>query len=133
MNNVRDFGAKGDGVTKDTAAIQRAVDAGGMVCFPPGVYLSGTLYLKSGGGLFLERGAILKASPDPADYNADDFCPQNRAHPGEDASGAHFIVALEQENITICGGGRIDGNRQAFYGDDAEPYMGKYQEGTAWN
>ena len=133
MNNVRDFGAKGDGSVKDTAAIQRAIDAGGMVCFPPGVYLSGTLYLRSGGGLLLERGAILKASPDPADYNADDFCPQNRAHPGEDASGAHFIVALEQENITICGGGRIDGNRQAFYGDAAEPYMGKYQDGTAWN
>ena len=133
MNDVRDFGAKGDGLTKDTAAIQRAIDAGGTVRFPPGVYLSGTLYLRSGGGLFLEPGAVLKASPDPADYNADDFCPQNRAHPSESASGAHFIVAVEQEDLTICGGGRIDGNRQAFYGDDAPPYAGKYQEGTGWN
>ena len=39
MNNVKEFGAKGDGVTKDTAAIQRAIDAGGMVCFPPGIYV----------------------------------------------------------------------------------------------
>ncbi len=133
MRNVRDFGAKGNGMIKDTAAIQSAIDAGGMVCFPPGTYLSGTLYLRSGGGLFLEPGAVLLASPDPADYNADDFCPQNRAHPGESASGAHFIIALEQENITIAGGGRIDGNRQAFYGSSEPPYTGKYQAGTAWN
>ena len=36
MNNVRDFGAVGDGITKDTAAIQKAIDAGGIVHFPPG-------------------------------------------------------------------------------------------------
>ena len=47
MINVRDFGAVGDGITKDTAAIQRAIDAGGMVMFPPGIYLAGTLYLRS--------------------------------------------------------------------------------------
>ena len=43
MKNVRDFGAVGDGRTKDTAAVQRAIDAGGMVNFPPGTYLCGTL------------------------------------------------------------------------------------------
>ncbi|MBO4528981.1 MAG: glycoside hydrolase family 28 protein, partial [Victivallales bacterium] len=56
MNNVRDFGAVGDGITKDTAAIQKAIDAGGIVRFPPGTYLSGTLYLKSNGELELEPG-----------------------------------------------------------------------------
>ena len=74
--NILEFGAKGDGVTLDTAAIQKAIDAGGMVNFPPGNYLTGTLYLKSYGGLHLEQGAILMASSDPADYNADDFCEQ---------------------------------------------------------
>ena len=44
--NVRDFGATGDGVTKDTAAVQRAVDAassagGGEVLLPKGTYLCG--------------------------------------------------------------------------------------------
>ena len=116
MINVKDFGAKGDGITKDTAAIQSAINAGGMVYFPAGVYLSGTLYLKSNGGLYLENGAVLKASPDMSDYNADDFCSQNRVFEKELVSGAHFITAVEQENICICGGGRIDGNRQAFYG-----------------
>ena len=60
MINVKDFGAKGDGITKDTAAIQSAINAGGVVYFPAGVYLSGTLYLKSNGGLYLENGAVLK-------------------------------------------------------------------------
>ena len=115
MNNVRDFGAVGDGRTKDTAAVQKAIDAGGMVCFPPGTYLCGTLYLKSHGGLHLEAGAILLASPDPEDYNADDFCVQNSHSVNEQSSGAHFIVALEQENVTIEGNGRIDGNRAAFF------------------
>ena len=121
MNDVRDFGAVGDGRTKDTAAIQKAIDAGGMVFFPPGVYLSGSLYLRSNGGLELAPGAILLASPDKEDYNADDFCVQNSSDIREHASGAHFIIGLEVENIVICGGGRIDGSRKSFYGDGREP------------
>lgn len=114
MNNVRDFGAKGDGISKDTPAIQRALDAGGMAYFPPGTYLSGSLYLRSHGGLDLAPGAVLLASPDPKDYNADDFCAQNRVFAAEKVSGAHFIIAVEQEDIVIRGGGRIDGNYRAW-------------------
>ena len=115
MNNVKNFGAVGNGVADDTAAVQAAIDVGGMVCFPPGTYRCGTLYLKSNGGLHLEAGAVLLASPDKEDYNADDFCVQNAVFSKDMASGAHFIVAVEQENITIEGPGRIDGNRAAFY------------------
>ena len=51
--NVRDFGAKGDGIAKDTVAVQKAIDAahaagGGEVLLPPGVYLCGSVFLKSG-------------------------------------------------------------------------------------
>ncbi len=113
-HNVRDFGALGDGIHLDTAAIQRAVDAGGCVYFPAGTYLTGTVYLKSGGGLELDVGAVILGSPDPADYNRDDFCPQNETCPEEHVSGAHLIVAVEQEDIFITGHGRIDGNRKAF-------------------
>ncbi len=130
MNNVRDFGAAGDGKTKDTAAIQRAIDAGGMAYFPPGIYLSGTLYLKSNGGLDLAPGAVLLASPDPADYNADDFCVQNSVFASEHVSGAHFIVAVEQRNIVIRGGGVIDGNREAFYREVWEEHPHKFKLGT---
>ncbi len=117
MNNVLEFGAVGDGKTKDTAAIQKAIDAGGMVYFPPGVYLSGTLYLRSNGGLDLAPGAVLLASPDKQDYNADDFCVQNAVFAAEHVSGAHFIVAVEQRNIVIRGGGTIDGNGQSVYNE----------------
>ena len=108
MNNVRDFGAVGDGATLDTAAIQRAIDAGGVVNFPPGTYLTGTLYLKSYGGLHLESGATLLASSNPEDYNADDFCKQNRPRYHEEASGAHLIVGVEVTRVVISGDGIID-------------------------
>ena len=120
MNNVRDFGAVGDGKTKDTAAVQKAIDAGGIVFFPPGVYLCGTLYLKSCGGLEIAPGAVILGSPDKEDYNADDFCSQNGFSVVEKSSGAHLIVVLEQHDVVIRGGGKIDGNRQAFYGDPEE-------------
>ena len=129
MNNVRDFGAVGDGKAKDTAAIQKAIDAGGMVHFPPGVYLSGTLYLRSNGGLDLEPGAVLLASPDREDYNADDFCVQNTVSAKEHVSGAHFIVAVEQKNIVIRGGGIIDGNRKAFYNEIRKEHPCKFKLG----
>ena len=82
--------------------------------FPPGTYLTGTLYLKSYGGLHLEQGAKIVASSDPADYNADDFCVQNRPRYHEEASGAHLIVGVEVSHVTISGDGIIDGSRKAF-------------------
>lgn len=109
MRNVKDYGAVGDGVCLDTAAIQRAIDDGGMVYIPDGDYRIGTIYLKSNGGLHLASGARLTASHERADYNADDFCPQNRVFTSEFVTGAHLIVAVEQENIVIEGHGTIDG------------------------
>ena len=109
MRNVKDYGAKGDGITLDTEAFQKAIDAGGMVYVPEGEYIVGTLYLKSNGGLHLATGSVLKGSHRREDYNADDFCVQNRAAVSEWATGAHMIVALEQKNIVIEGHGTIDG------------------------
>jgi len=81
--NVRDFGAKGDGVAKDTAAIQRAIDATvkpgrGTVLLPAGRYLSGTVHFRSNITLHLENGAILLASPDEADFDPYETLPSNR-------------------------------------------------------
>lgn len=44
--NVRDLGAKGDGVTDDTAAVQTAIDQGGITWFPPGDYSCRTLTMR---------------------------------------------------------------------------------------
>ncbi len=112
--NVRDYGAKGDGKTLDTAAIQAAVDAGGMVYFPPGSYLTGTIYLGNASGLEISPGAEIVASGNLADYNKPDFIPQNSASKAENTSGGHLIVAVGKSDIVLCGGGRIRGNYQAF-------------------
>ncbi|MBO5822607.1 MAG: glycoside hydrolase family 28 protein, partial [Lentisphaeria bacterium] len=57
MVNVKDFGAIGDGLFLDTRYIQNAVDTGKIVYFPAGVYRTGTIFLKSGGGLHLSPNA----------------------------------------------------------------------------
>lgn len=118
--NIRDFGAVGDGKTKDTAALQKAIDAchgagGGQVLFPAGSYLSGTLFLKNNVELHLSSGAVLLGSPDATDYNAEDVFPENRAFAAENVTARHLIIAYRQENISITGNGAIDGNSSAFF------------------
>ena len=71
--NVKEYGATGDGVTKDTRALQSAIDrcgvfGGGTVVVPEGTFLTGGLELRSGVTLKLEPGAVLKGSADFADY-----------------------------------------------------------------
>ena len=78
MRDVREYGARGDGKTTDTAAIQKAIDAGGIVHFPAGTYLTGTIYLKSNGGIDLAPGAVLLASSERKDYNDDKAWIQNQ-------------------------------------------------------
>lgn len=126
---VRDFGAKGDGVTKDTAAVQAAVDAaakagGGTVELDAGTYVTGSLFLRSNVDFHVGPGATLKASGDRADYNAADVCVQNEAWAGENSSGAHLLLCLEQTNVVVRGEGTIDGNGARFTVDP--------QTGRAW-
>ncbi len=113
--DIRNFGAKGDGYTLDTAAIQKALDAcatngAGQVHFPPGRYLSGTIQLRSGVTLQLDAGARLVGTTNLADYaqpTTPEFMPEakwGKWHRG-------LIVGDKVEGVTITGPGTIDGNK----------------------
>ena len=111
--NVRDFGARGDGTTLETAAIQRALDAsafagGGRVVLPAGRYLSGTVHLKSHVELFLEAGATLLGATNLDLYET--FALTNRL-PRLHTSRWHrgLVLAENAEDISIAGQGVIDG------------------------
>ena len=119
MFDITQFGAVGDGCGNCTEAIQKALDrcaaaGGGTVCIPPGVYLSGTIYLHSHIRLEIQKGAVLKAIPDRSCYNREDFSPQNSASVNEKTDGTHLIAAVNVEDVAISGGGVIDGNREAY-------------------
>lgn len=69
--SVEEFGAKGDGTTLNTKAIQAAIDAcpsNGVVTIPQGVFVSGALFLKSDMTLQIVAGGVLKGSANPVDY-----------------------------------------------------------------
>ena len=73
LHSVARFGAIADGKTKNTAAIQKAIDTassagGGTVYLPAGQYLTGTLVLKSNVTLHLENGAVILGSTELGDY-----------------------------------------------------------------
>jgi polygalacturonase len=110
--NPRDFGAKADGTTKDTAAIQKAIDAcsakdGGTVRLTAGTYLSAPIVLKSNITLQLDKGATLLGSPDHADYpEITEF-----RLPGVQS----LVSAINAENVSITGEGTIDGNGESWW------------------
>ncbi len=117
--DIKDFGAIGDGVADDAAAIQRAIDrctadGGGKVLVPRGhTFIAGPICLKSNVELYLEPTATLKASPDESKYRKSAF----GANEGE---GMMWIYAEHAEHIAITGQGTIHGNGIAFMGAELD-------------
>jgi hypothetical protein len=116
--NVRDFGAKGDGTTLDTAALQSAIDActrdgGGTVLVPAGVFHIGTVELKSNVTLHLAAQAKLLGSADGKQYHAAEAIPLTGPHTIGDGNWA-LIFAAEARNVTVEGRGTIDGQGLQF-------------------
>jgi polygalacturonase len=106
------YGAHADGVAKDTRALQRAIEAcaaggGGTVRLASGTFLIGPIILRSHIRLEIEPGATLVGSQDKEDYPETQELREAAVQPLIQATGA--------EDITITGGGTIDGAGQPWW------------------
>jgi hypothetical protein len=124
--NLLDFGAISDGKTLNTKAIQNALDAAseanGTLIVPKGVFLTGTVFLKSNTHLELSAGAVLLGSP-----KIDDYTKLTWGH-HEDRTPWHLLVADKAKNIKISGLGTIDGNGHNFWERDRKHEWAFYRE-----
>ena len=99
--NITDYGAIGDGMTTNTAAIQATIDAasgkgGGTVEVPPGIFLSGPIHLADQINLHLAGGATLRMLP-------------LDKYPGGTTDPENFIGGVGLRDVVISGSGMIDG------------------------
>ncbi|MBI1343316.1 MAG: glycoside hydrolase family 28 protein [Terrimonas sp.] len=113
--NVKDYAAKGDGVTRDTKAINACIEAvsaagGGTVYFPAGKYLTGSIHLKSDLTLYLDQGAVIIAAEGMEDYDLPEPAINDLY---QDYGHSHFHNSLiwgeHLQNVTIMGNGMIWG------------------------
>ena len=114
--NIVDYGAVGDGKTKNTKAIAKAIEAcvksgGGTVWIPAGRFLTGPIELKSNITLHVDAGAHLLFSQDISDYPT----VQSRWYGIEQHGFMSCIFARDSENVTVTGRGVVDGQGQYWW------------------
>jgi len=125
--DVRSCGAVGDGKTDDTAAIQRAIDTcaaagGGTALVSAGhTYVTYTIGLKSNVRLEVERGAVLLGGTDPFKYPLFEPTPLWHVERAPRFNRRAMFYTCGQTNVTLCGGGIIDGNAEAFHHPTEDP------------
>ena len=113
--NVRDFGACGDGISKDTEAIQNAADAayadgGGTVVIPAGTYLTGALFFRNGVNLEIQEEAVLVSTVD-----SDDFPQIPTRFEGTEKYWRCALLNFDNSrDVHVYGGGTILGRGQEW-------------------
>jgi polygalacturonase len=111
--NLKDFGAVGDGITLNTEAFAKAIDAlskqgGGKLVVPQGVWYTGPIVLKSHINLHLNAGAVILFAADETLYPLIDT-----SFEGLDTRRCQSpLSANGATDIAITGKGVIDGNGQ---------------------
>jgi len=113
LYSILDFGAVANGKTVNTHSIQKTIDVcaekgGGSVIVPPGVFLTGTLSLKSHVNLVLMSGSVLRGSSILSDYRSDSLPDYGRVYYG-------ILYTENAEQVSITGQGMIDGNESVFF------------------
>ena len=106
---VNNYGAVSTGETVTTKAIQKAIDdcarkGGGVVAFKPGVYLTGSIFIKTGVHLKIGKGVLMKGSQNFADYPEID----TRIAGIEMRWPAALINIIGQKNVAVSGEGKVD-------------------------
>ncbi|MBT9331521.1 glycoside hydrolase family 28 protein [Paracidobacterium acidisoli] len=114
--HARSFGARADGISSDTAALQAAIDAahekgGGTVYLAAGRYLSGTLRLRSSVSLWIDNGATLVMSASREDFPAADDASSAADRPESNETSRALLLGDGVHNIAVYGEGEIEGNR----------------------
>ena len=114
--SIVEFGAKSDGTTLNTQAIQQAIDAvseagGGRLTVPEGVFKTGALTLKSGVELHLANDAVLLGSTDLVDYPKQMTRIEGHFEPWRPA----LLNVSNQKEVRISGAGTLDGNGKPFW------------------
>ncbi len=117
--NIRKYGAKGDGLALDTAALQSAIDAchqdgGGTVLVPAGTFQIGTVELKSNVTLHIAAAGKLLGTADGKQYHTVDAIPLSGDSTLIDGNWA-LLYAVNATNVTVEGSGTIDGQGAQFH------------------
>ena len=115
--DIRDYGAKGDGTTKNTEAFGKAIAAchaagGGKVLVPEGQWLTGAIHLKSNVNLYMQEGAEIHFSDDPQDYLPVVF---TRWAGYEVVNYSPLIYANGCEKIAVTGPGKLYGHGKKWW------------------
>ena len=115
---LTDYGVVKDSTILQTEAIQKVIDlaaeqGGGTVVVPEGVYLTSSLFFKSGTHLYLEKGSVLKGSDDVSDYAIVPVHIEGVIQPYI----AALVNAYDVDGFSVRGEGVIDGNGLRYWRD----------------
>lgn len=130
--SVAAHGARADGTTLNTIAIQQTIDdaakSGGTVTFPAGTYLTGSIFVKSGVTLKIDKGVTLLGSQSLKDYPV----MPSRIAGIEMSWPAALVNIYKQTNATITGEGTIDGDGKIFWDSYWTLRKGYEPRGLRW-
>lgn len=113
--NIASYGAKADGITLNTASINKAIAAcsangGGVVLIPQGLWLTGPIVMKSNVNLHVSRAALLQFTDDKSQYKLIEGNYEGHAAVRNESP----ISGTNLQNIAITGDGIIDGHGEVW-------------------